>query len=111
VLEKSGISNAVDVRIIAHWNDGEAFELHDIMRVMDVSGYVESPFVVRSTEGVYRTAERAHFSESYFVKDGKKEKNGMRFTCLIDFQPVNRYWARAGPYSSCLRFSIIYHLC
>jgi outer membrane protein assembly factor BamB len=47
------ISNSVDIKITGQWKDGEAFEVHDVIRVIDVGGHMESPLMIRSTEDVY----------------------------------------------------------
>lgn len=58
------VSNAVDIKITGQWNDGEAFELHDVIRVIDVGGHMESPpLVIRSMEGIYGTSVSGSFPE------------------------------------------------
>jgi hypothetical protein len=44
------VSNAVDIKITGHWKDGEVFELHDIIRVIDVDGNTGSPWSIHSRE-------------------------------------------------------------
>ncbi len=45
------VSNAVDIKIAGQWKDGETFEVHDIIRVIDVGGHMESPWSIHSREG------------------------------------------------------------
>ncbi len=52
------VSNAVEIKITGQWEDGEAFELHDVIRVIDVGGHMESPLVIHSREHFYSTSEK-----------------------------------------------------
>jgi outer membrane protein assembly factor BamB len=59
------VSNSVDIKITGQWKDGGAFELHDIIRVIDVGGQMESPLMIRSLESVYGTSE-----DDWFLTEG-----------------------------------------
>ncbi|MCK5292432.1 MAG: hypothetical protein KAR39_10510 [Thermoplasmata archaeon] len=43
---------SVDIKITGQWKDGEVFELHDIIRVIDVGGHKGSPWSIHSREGL-----------------------------------------------------------
>ena len=45
------VSNAVDVKITGQWKEGETFEVHDTIRVIDVGGHMGSPWSTHSGEG------------------------------------------------------------
>lgn len=47
------VSSSVDVKITGVWKDGEAFELHDIIRVIDVGGHKGSHWPIHSREGFF----------------------------------------------------------
>lgn len=64
------VSNSVDIKITGQWKDGETFELHDIIRVIDVGGHMESPLMIRSTEDVYGASGTGFLS----VPPGREEE-------------------------------------
>jgi outer membrane protein assembly factor BamB len=81
------VSNNVDIKITGQWKDGEAFELHDIIRVIDVGGQMESPLVIRSMGDVYGALVRE--SPSLLVRD-LTPRIGKRATEV--FTPVREKW-------------------
>lgn len=56
------VSSAVDIKITGQWKDGEAFELHDTVRVIDVGCHRKIPWSTHSREGL-----SSHFREEYEV--------------------------------------------
>jgi outer membrane protein assembly factor BamB len=51
------VSNVVDIKVTGQWKDAETFEGHDIIRVIDVGGPMESPWPVRFRDHVYPASE------------------------------------------------------
>ena len=54
------VSIAVDIKITGQWKDGEAFELHDTIRVIDVGGHREIPLLSDSREGLSSQFREEH---------------------------------------------------
>ncbi len=50
----------MDIKITGQWMDGEGFELHDTIRVIDVGGHREIPLLSDSREGL-----SSHFKEEH----------------------------------------------
>jgi outer membrane protein assembly factor BamB len=65
------VSNAIDIKITGQWKDGKAFELHDVIRVIDVGGHMKSPWSTHSGEGLLSyLSEESEASSAYMDIEG-----------------------------------------
>lgn len=102
------VSNVVDIKITGQWKDGEAFELHDIIRVMDVGGNRGNPWSIHSREGLlsYLGMEIDASSSDLEAVEGPHNSLSETDVSAIPVAPVKerffRYASEVRSLESCL---------
>ena len=94
------VSNAVDIKITGQWKDGEAFELHDTIRVIDVGGHRESPWLIRSREGILSSYPRIEPKTSSAYMEMERLQTSLSETGVSAIPVASDRGKRLSHYSS-----------